>query len=107
MTKTKLFVGIVVFWTLLLIVSSFFGETLTNYTPDAIINAREEDTGVFDTIIGTLTNVPVIGSLVKLIQIMTFQFTAEFPVLITILLDIIFILTLYVGYHLIHPTKRS
>lgn len=94
--KTALFVFLVVFWTVLAVLSGMFGEHLTKTDITEIsknsLDRRMNSAGFFDL----LNSIPGVNLITPLIKIMAFQYTDSIPIALTLLLDMTGIFTLYI-----------
>ena len=93
MTKTALFVTLVSFWTLILIFSNIFAVDLS-----LTKSVYDTDTNTFQSF---LSGIPVINLFLPLFNIMFFQLTDKIPVWMSLIFNMIAILSAYLVYDLI------
>lgn len=108
-TTTKLFISLVIFWTLLTMFSYAFSDKLQNIQiikdgntiSETVIDQRSFFSKVVDNITDTLTDIPIIEYIVPLLKILTFQYAEQIPALMVLFLNMIGIFTAYIGLQLI------
>lgn len=105
--STRLFIFLIFFWTLLTIFGNVFEHSLstriTEYTlQDTNVelnqNFVEKTINLFTN---TMENVPLLNKFVPLFRIMTFQYSENVPVLVTIFLDGLGVLTAFIVLQMI------
>lgn len=103
--KTRLFVFLIVFWTLLTIFSRVLtlqedlGTDVREY--DSSSSTETGNTGFLAGLFDTLEDIPVINTFVPLMEIMSFQYTDQVPAVLSIFLHATNIFTIYIIYSLI------
>lgn len=106
--KTRLFVGLISFWLIMIMFSNIFVNELdsdlvygsvSDLKPDYVQGGyREFMTDLFDSI----EDIPIIGTFTPLMSIMSFTYPQDFvPTWLIIILDSTLVFTVYIIYSLI------
>lgn len=102
---TSLFIFLIFFWGSIAFLSAYFDiqitkSSLADYTPD---NQNNEDGGIFSNFISEafnfLSGVPIIKYFVPLFKIMTFNYGSEIPALMSIFIDIMALISVFIVWN--------
>lgn len=94
--RDALFVFLVVFWTMLAVLSNMFGEHLTKTDITTITNTKSVQENNQNWFFNILNGIPGVNLITPLLKIMAFQYTDNIPIALTLMLDMTAIFTLYI-----------
>lgn len=97
----SLFIFLLLFWGALIGISNFFGENILIGELGSLSEEEETDLTFIERLFDTLDDIPLLGALTPLLKIMTFQYVNTVPYYVTIILQIISVLTIVVGISLV------
>lgn len=100
---TRIFFLLIIFWSILAIFTQLFDVTLTktDITKSGELTNVKQSTA--DQVFSFLNKIPVVKNFTPLIQIMSFQYTNQVPAIMSIMLNALSIITLYVAYFTFKP----